>query len=344
MELNSIVNQFIGTNNYNISPITDGLINTTYLLEDKDQQKKFILQKINHAVFKQPEIIINNHIIVNQRLENGNYPLQLIKPIPSLAGSFIVYDDHMDSWRLSSFIENAQTLFKIHDQASAYESAKAIGCFLNAINTGDIPDIQAPIPDFINFEKRITDYRNSLQAANVALIEKASPEIEEVNDLLFLPQHWIEMERNNALPRRIIHGDPNVRNILFNTDFSPLAVIDLDTIMISTLLYDFGDIARSYINTTNEDDGSALKNFSPSIYRAVKDGFLLHLKEKLVFKELEHLDYAAQVVIYIQAVRFLTDYLNGSTYYAIQYPEHNLNRTRNQLKLLKGLRRYLKAD
>lgn len=341
MELSSIVTQFIDTDNYSLSPITDGLINTTYLLEDKNSGNKFILQKINHTIFRKPEIIINNHRAVNKLLESGNYPLQMIIPIASLAGNFIVSDENLGSWRMSNFIEKTKTIFKIPDTESAYESAKAISCFLDAINTGNIPDIQTPLPDFVNFEKRISDYRDSLRHAHPDFIEDACTEIEAINQLLALPQQWFDMERNLTLPRRIIHGDPNVRNILFNEESRPLAIIDLDTIMISTLLYDFGDIARSYTNKTNEDDGAATENFDSSVYKAVKEGFLFHLKEKLVPEELENLDYAAQVVIYIQAVRFLTDYLNGSTYYSIQYPAHNLDRTRNQLQLLAGLRKYL---
>lgn len=340
MEINDIATQFTGSKNYTLSPISDGLINTTYLLENSDRQKKFILQKINHHVFRQPELIINNHLAVNQLLENGNYPLQLVIPIPSLTGKFIVKDQEGGSWRMTAFIEDTTTFFRIPDSETAYASAKAIGCFLNTINTGNIPEIQTPLPDFVNFEKRISDYRTALDKAENLLITTASAEIEATNKLITLPRQWIDMERNGSLPKRIIHGDPNVRNILFRGS-KPLAIIDLDTVMISTLLYDFGDIARSYTNTTVEDDGTATENFNAEIYEAVKEGFLCDLKEKMVPEEVNNLDYAAQVVIYIQAVRFLTDYLNGSTYYSIQYPEHNLDRTRNQLELLKGLRKYL---
>ncbi|CEJ68631.1 N-acetylhexosamine 1-kinase [Chryseobacterium oranimense G311] len=344
MELKQIVTGFTGTENCTMTPITNGLINTTYLVEDHDSEEKFILQKINRQVFHFPEIVTNNHLLINKMLENGNYPLQLVNMKKTLSSNLMMKDDEGESWRMLSFIEDTKTFFKIPDLKTAYESAKAVGSFLNTVNPSDLPDIKIPIPDFINFEKRISDYQMSLQNANADLLNNAEPEIELTNVLLFLPQKWIEMEKEGLLPKRIIHGDPNVRNILFDKNSSPLAVIDLDTVTVSTILYDFGDMARSYTNTLDEDDGNAADNFNPQIYRTVKDGFLLYLKEKLTFEELENLDYAAQVVIYIQAVRFLTDYLNGSTYYSIKYPEHNLDRTRNQLELLKGLRKYLKDD
>ncbi|UWX61165.1 aminoglycoside phosphotransferase family protein [Chryseobacterium oranimense] len=344
MELKQIVTGFTGTENCTITPITNGLINTTYLVENHDSEEKFILQKINRQVFHFPEIITGNHLLINTMLESGNYPLQLVKLKETLSGNLMMKDDEGESWRMLSFIEDTKTFFKIPDIETAYESAKAVGSFLNTVNPSELPDIKIPIPDFINFEKRISDYQISLQNANADLLSNAEPEIELTNELLFLPQKWMEMEKEGLLPKRIIHGDPNVRNILFDKNSSPLAVIDLDTVTVSTILYDFGDMARSYTNTLDEDDGNAADNFNSQIYRTVKDGFLLYLKEKLTFEELENLDYAAQVVIYIQAVRFLTDYLNGSTYYSIKYPEHNLDRTRNQLELLRGLRKYLKDD
>lgn len=344
MELKQIVTGFTGTENCSISPVTDGLINTTYLVEDHDSQEKFILQKINGQVFPFPEIITQNHLLINSMLEEGDYPLQLVKLKENISASFMTKDEEGGSWRMFHFIEDARTLFKIPDIKTAYESAKAVGCFLNTVNPENLPDIQTPIPDFINFEKRMQDYHTALQNADEFLLKNSEPEIKITNELLFLPEKWIEMEKEDLLPKRIIHGDPNVRNIIFDSTSEPLAVIDLDTVTISTILYDFGDMARSYTNTLDEDNGYADDNFNPHIYRTIKDGFLLYLKEKLTFEELENLDYAAQTVIYIQAVRFLTDYLNGSTYYAIKHPEHNLDRTRNQLELLKSLRKYLRVD
>ncbi|MEF9479228.1 phosphotransferase [Chryseobacterium sp. 1B4] len=152
------------------------------------------------------------------------------------------------------------------------------------------------------------------------------------------------MEKNGHIPKRIIHADVKISNLLFDRKYRPLAVIDLDTTMISTILYDFGTMIQSYTNITHEDDGSARNNFNPEMYKAVKEGFLFHLKDKLTTTETESLDYAAQVAIYIQELRFLTDYLNGSIYYATKYPEHNLDRTKNQLELLKGLREYLESE
>lgn len=341
MELKDIVIQFIGTENYTLSPITDGLINTTYLLEDKDRNQKFILQKINDNVFKQPEVIVNNHLMINELLRANDYQFQIIEPVPSLTHQLLVKDANNQPWRMLSFVEDSITFITAPSLQIAFEAAKTFSYFLATVNTEKLPAIEDTLPNFLNFEKRITDYKNSLKNAAPHLKESAKAEIEITNQFLSLPDQWITMEKNHQIPKRIIHADVKISNILFDKDHHPLAVIDLDTMMISTILYDFGTMIQSYTNTTNEDDGSAKDNFNPEMYKAVKEGFLFHLKEKLTPEEYNHLDYAAQVAIYIQEVRFLTDYLNGSIYYSTKYPEHNLDRTKNQLELLKGLREYL---
>lgn len=341
MELNDIVVQFIGTENYSLSPITDGLINTTYLLEDLDQHKKFILQKINHHVFRQPEVIVNNHLMINELLRSNDYQFQIIEPVPSLNNTLLVKDANDEPWRMLSFVENSITFLTAPSLQTAFEAAKTFSYFLSIVNTEKLPAIEDTLPNFLNFGKRIVDYKKALENAAPHLKENAKAEIEITNQLISLPDQWIEMEKTNQIPKRIIHADVKISNILFDQNHKPLAVIDLDTMMISTILYDFGTMIQSYTNKTLEDDGSAKDNFNPEMYKAVKEGFLFYLKEKLTPKESAHLDYAAQVAIYIQEVRFLTDYLNGSTYYSIKYPEHNLDRTKNQLELLKGLRAYL---
>ncbi|MCP1300971.1 phosphotransferase [Chryseobacterium sp. S0630] len=343
MELNDIVAEFITTDNYDLTSITDGLINTTYLLENKDQGKKFILQKINNHVFKQPEVVVNNHLMINEVLRSNNYQFEIIEPIPSLTGQILVKDSNGQPWRMLSFVENSITFLTAPSLQTAFDAAKTFSYFLNTVNTEKLPAIEDSLPNFLNFEKRVADYKDSLKNAEPYLKENAKAEIEITNQLLSLPDRWIEMEKNNQIPKRIIHADVKISNILFDQNHNPLAVIDLDTMMISTILYDFGTMIQSYTNTTQEDDGTAQNNFNPEMYKVVKEGFLFHLKEKLTPEESENLDYAAQVAIYIQELRFLTDYLNGSTYYSIIHPEHNLDRTKNQLELLKGLRDYLES-
>ncbi|SHK73187.1 phosphotransferase enzyme family protein [Chryseobacterium polytrichastri] len=341
MEVDHIVKKFIATENYTLHPIINGLINVTFIVENKDTHQKYILQKINNQVFKNTDSIIINHLQINCLLQSNDYQLDIIKPILSLSKEFLVQDENLQPWRMQSFVEDSVTFIKVPSSDIAFEAAKAFSHFLDVVNTGTLPNIEDTLPNFLNFEKRVHDYQEALKNADPQFLENANTEIELTNQFLSLPNKWIEMVNNNQLPKRIIHADAKISNILFDENHEALAVIDLDTVMVSTILYDFGTMIQSYTNTTNEDDGSAENNFNPEIYNAVKNGFLFHLKETLTPEESNNLDYAAQVAIYIQEIRFLTDYLNGSIYYSTKYPEHNLDRTKNQLELLKGLNEFL---
>lgn len=337
MELKSKVANFLAeTDHLTFEPISNGHINNTFLVKASDG-KKYILQKINTAVFPSPKNIAHNHLEVNKILEGKGYQRHLLKPVIGRNANYL--DAEEQQWRLVEFIEDSHTHLKVPNPQTAYKAAEAFSEFYALVNSGEA-SILDPLPGFINFEKRIADYRAVLETAPADLKNTAAAEIAFVNEHLDLPTQWIESDKQGLLPKRVIHADPKISNTLFGSDGEVLAVIDLDTVMYGTLLYDFGDMIRSYTNTADEDDAKVLNNFSAEIYSEVKRGFLSHLDGVLTDNEKSLLDYASAVVIYIQAVRFLADYLGGSTYYSIKYPEHNLDRTKNQINLLKGLMRY----
>lgn len=154
MDLKAVVRQFIDTDHYSLIPITDGLINTTYLLEDRDQKKKFILQKINQNVFQRPEIVINNHLMINELLRSNNYQFQIIEPIPCLTHQLLVRDTNNEPWRMLSFVENSTTFLTTPSLEIAFEAAKTFSYFLTVINTEQLPAIEDTLPNFLNFEKK----------------------------------------------------------------------------------------------------------------------------------------------------------------------------------------------
>lgn len=330
MEIKAIISTFIGESNPTFSAIDNGLINHTYLVEA--QNKNYILQQINTDIFKNPQSIIDNHLVINFVLKNSDYKRKIVDLISTNTGEFLV-NKH---WRMTEFIENTVSHLKVPNPETAFEAAKCFSEFYSVLNAEDL-DLKETIPGFINFEKRISDYKIALKNATEERKINAKKEIDFINSHLNLPEKWLELQNENALPKRIIHADPKISNILFDKNGNASAVIDLDTTMTSTLLYDFGDMIRSYCNLTDEDDAFLENNFTREIYDSVKRGFLFHLENILSETEKENLDYAPKVVIYIQAVRFLTDYLNGNIYYAIKYENHNLDRTRNQVNLLKNI-------
>jgi Phosphotransferase enzyme family len=344
MDLTAIVKTFFDLRNEHslvISAIDSGHINTTHLVElrlQNLQTEKYILQSINTHVFKKPEDILSNLNVVSKHLEKNAYPKTILKTLINKAGNYLTYDSDGKPWRMLYYIDHSICLDKVQTPMQAYDAAKTFSEFYAYLWDLDSTKIKTAIPNFLDFESRLSQFKIALSSANAGRKRQAKTEIEFISSHAALPMRFIDMQRTNALPLRLIHADPKISNILFQTiTAEPLAVIDLDTMMRGTLLYDYGDMVRSYANNKSEDDPDENNVFNSTIYHAITDGFLFHLKDKLTAIELDHLAYSAEVIIYIQALRFLSDFLNGDTYYKIAYPEQNLNRTKNQIHLLQGL-------
>jgi Ser/Thr protein kinase RdoA (MazF antagonist) len=345
MDLGAIARHFpaCAGSELRITPITNGLINATYLVELPAQAQQFILQKINTAIFPNPAAVARNHNLVYAILTKTAYPRRLVRQLKTIAGGDLLAEDAHAAWRLLEFVAGAHTKHKADSPATAYEAAKTLSEFLYYLNQFPGAEPEESLPGFVDFGNRMREYQAALGAASPERRRHATAAIRLVNDHLALPNQWLAWQAAGQLPRRIIHGDPKISNVLFDKDNLGLCVIDLDTVMCATLLYDFGDMARSYANKTTEDDAQTPHVFDADMYLAVKKGFKAHLTELLTPLEVDNLDYAAQTVIYIQAVRFLTDYLNGDVYYATHYGTQNLDRARNQLRLLMELRHFLQA-
>lgn len=343
MDYKSIFNSFINREESEVSfqPITDGHINTTLQATIKDnngRHEDYILQKINHHVFRKPAILMQSIATVNNCLAEKEYDKEILEFLPNVEGKFLTIDENGDFWRLSKFIPDTYTVTKVKNEVQAFEAAKTLSLFYAKLLDMDPSTIESSIPGFTDFAKRIVDYQKALPNASEERLAKAASEIAFVNEHLSLPEKFITSQNDGTFPLRIVHADPKISNVLFDsTTDKGRCVIDLDTLMPATILYDFGDMVRSYTNLREEDDPTAEQVFSPAYYKAVKSGFLTYLEDKLTEAEIENLDYAGQVVVFIQAVRFLTDYLDNDQYYHTDYAEHNLDRTKNQLNLLKEL-------
>ena len=337
MDPKIIVEQFLGpVGILSITPIENGLINHTFLVETESE--KFILQQINTLIFKNPNAIQNNHLRINEILKQSNYSRKTVKIIPTLSND-LLFEKNNKTWRMLEYLEDSITFLKPSSTEIAFEATKCLSEFYKIINQETVI-LEETLPDFINFEKRVHDFKTSL-IRETERKKTAEKEINFILEHLSLPDKWNALEKQKFLPNRVIHADPKISNVLFDKENKAIAVIDLDTMMNGTILYDFGDMIRSYTNNSDEDEGSVSDNFNAENYVAVKDGFLFYLKETLTPIELENLDYAAQLIIYIQAVRFLTDYLNHDVYYSVKNDLQNLDRTKNQINLLKGLQLFL---
>ena len=341
-ELFTIAGHFIDTKTIeNIQPLGNGLINDTYIILLKAETKpKYVLQRINNAVFTNVDMLQNNIEAVTNHIRK-KYESQCITDINRRVLHFLKADngktyivENEKYWRVMDFIADSYTYEAVTPEY-AYYAGRSFGDFESLLT-----DLEAPvgeiIPDFHNIEFRLKQLEDAVAEDRVGQmreveVQKFVAKIREAADRMCLGER---LYREGKLPKRICHCDTKVNNMLFDKDGNVLCIIDLDTVMPSFVFSDFGDFLRSAANTGAEDDPD-LDNihFNMEVYNAFKKGYLEGTRSFLLPIEKELLPYAATLFPYMQAVRFLTDYINGNTYYKIKYPTHNLVRTRAQWKL-----------
>ena len=326
-----IAGQFaIEGNILDIKPLGSGLINDTFRVYT-DGADDYVLQRINNAIFKDVELLQHNIDCATAHIRKKGGMTLTFLPCKATGKSY--WTDGETYWRVSVFIKDSFTYDTVNPEYSYY-AGKAFGQFEAML--ADIPDtLGETIPDFHNMELRARQLKEAVQADAAGRMKE--PEVQAIlKDLQQYEEEMCKAERlyrEGKLPKRICHCDTKVNNMLFDKDGNVLCVIDLDTLMPSFVFSDFGDFMRTAANTVAEDDPAIEKvALRMDIFEAFAKGYI----EGATFLtpiEKENLPYAACLFPYMQAVRFFADYINGDTYYKIQYPEHNLVRTRNQVAL-----------
>ena len=326
-----------------IKPLGAGLINDTYKVTTAETDAPdYVLQRINHAIFQNVEMLQNNIASVTNHIrrkltEQGETDIdrKVLTLIPTTDGK-LYYFDGESYWRILIFIPNAKSYEAVTPEFSYY-AGQAFGNFQAMLS--DIPvELGETIPDFHNMEFRLKQLQEAITADPVGRVASVKPIIDELDkraDAMCLAER---LHREGKLPKRICHCDTKVNNMMFDEDGKVLCVIDLDTVMPSFVFSDYGDFLRTGANTGDEDDKDLDRvNFNMEIFKAFTKGYLKGAKSFLTPIEIENLPYAAALFPYMQCVRFLADYINGDTYYKIKYPEHNLVRTKAQFKLLQSV-------
>ena len=342
-DLSSIVAKFkVQGTVEEIKPLGAGLINDTYKVNTKETDAPdYVLQRINHAIFQNVEMLQSNIAAVTSHIrkkltEAGESDIdrKVLSFLSTEEGKTYWFDG--DSyWRVMVFIPRAKTYETVNPEYSNY-AGQAFGNFQAML--ADIPEtLGETIPDFHNMEFRLKQLRDAVAtnaAGRVAEVQYYLDEIEKRADEMCKAER---LYREGKLPKRVCHCDTKVNNMMFDEEGKVLCVIDLDTVMPNFIFSDFGDFLRSAANTGAEDDKDLNNvNFNMAIFKAFAKGYLESAKVFLLPIEIENLPYAAALFPYMQCVRFLADYINGDTYYKIKYPEHNLVRTKAQFKLLQS--------
>ena len=338
-ELLSIVSQFeIEGTIADVRNWGAGVINDTFLVRTYGAQFDYILQRKNRHVFPDIPAMMQNIVDITAHIKTKVAdPLrETLTVVPTHNGEFCHFDGE-NYWAVTLFIPNSLTYDSVDSLQIAYQGGSGIGRFQRLLADFDKP-LHETIPGFHNICFRFGQWEEALSADRVGRVRHLKREIDAVEvrreEIL---RFWQKIE-SGEIPKRVAHNDTKISNILFDKHTkNPLCVIDLDTVMTSTSLYDFGDAIRSYTNTGKEDD-NYLDNVSMDLerFRAFAEGYLSEQKS-LNSIELQWLAFSARYITYEQALRFLMDYINGDTYYKIAFPEHNLIRTCAQLHLLESM-------
>ncbi|MGB1647134.1 MAG: phosphotransferase enzyme family protein [Crocinitomicaceae bacterium] len=339
-ELIHVISNFLpnaNSKNIEITPVNSGLINSTYKVDYK--KSAFILQKLNQFVFKDPNLIQDNYKEVLREFSVSAYSKKQLEFLETNSNRELVnYNNTF--WRMSKFIKG-KTYPVCKSLEMAYSAAKSLAEFHLALIGLDYNHINEPIKDFCNFNYRIQQYRESTINGDSHRLKNTQNFMGEIESNLKYIHDYIKIEKD--IKKRIIHGDPKVSNFLFDDKtHKVISIIDIDTIMPGSILFDFGDMVRSFANKSYEDSQIKERIFNPDIYNALKEGYLSEANEFLSPIEKESLDLSALTVVLIQCIRFLTDYYNLDVYYHVNEPEHNLKRAINQFSFFKELKANLK--
>ncbi|MGM9474980.1 phosphotransferase enzyme family protein [Pedobacter sp. GSP4] len=324
--------------NTKITQIGTGLINRTYLLSPLAEEQKYILQNINTSVFKSPQAIANNLRAIADYLA-FTYPDYLfIKPVSTLNGEEMAHL-HDEYWRMLPFVANTISLDVLADPKQAYEAAKQFGKLSRLLDNFNAKTLQPTIPGFHDLGLRYEQFMLALNQATLTLKETAQAQIEDALAHKYILDYYNAYSHSNDFPDRVMHHDTKISNVLLDGETNEgICVIDLDTIMPGKFISDLGDMMRTYLCafSENETDLALIKIRLP-YFEAMIKGYLSEMKSILTETEKELILFSGKYIIYMQALRFLTDFLSGNNYYPTNYPSQNLDRAKNQFKLLHEL-------
>jgi len=316
-------------------PFGTGHINSTYLISISGMDQQFILQSINHCVFKNPLIIAENVRLVAEYLQK-HYPSYLfVSSIPTLKGDEMALINET-YWRLTNFIPNSIAYETLSDPRQAYEAAEQFGRLSKLLNEFDASQLKPSIPGFHDLNLRYDQFKKALENANASLKTRASEEIDKALRHSFIVDFFNSYKNSPDFPDRAMHHDTKISNMLFDKKTKEgICVIDLDTLMAGKFISDLGDMMRTYLCASSENEPDMDKIFIRIDYfEAIIKGYLKEMGSILTATEKDLIVFSGKYLIYMQALRFLTDFLNGNIYYPVVYPEQNLVRTVNQFKLL----------
>ncbi len=322
-----------------IKPLGEGFINDTFVVKTEGNAPDYILQRKNHVIFPDVPGMMENIKAVTEHIKTKvSDPLrETLTVIPAKDGKLYVQEGE-NYWAVCLFIPGTTSPLRADTPYLAYQGGLGTGRFQALLADFDKP-LNETIKGFHDIRWRFLQWDETIAADPVGRVEHLQEEISWIESRRKEMMDFWALVEDGTIPMHVTHNDTKISNILFNeSDGSMLCMIDLDTVMSSTSLNDFGDAIRSYTNTGAEDDRN-LDNVGMSLemFKAYAEGYLHEQKASMVQSELDHLAFSARYITFEQVLRFLMDYIDGDRYYKIAYHDHNLVRTHAQYKLLQSM-------
>jgi Ser/Thr protein kinase RdoA (MazF antagonist) len=339
--LNHIAEQFNpGGNILKVKEFGNGNINDTYIVTlDTPENNKFVLQRINTHVFKQPKLIMQNMRAftehVHRRAHTEGHAWETPRVMSAKDGRDYFIDEENGFWRSISFIQDSQSFDTIKDLTHAREVGHALGTFQNLISDLPIESLADTLEGFHITPRYLQNYYWVLMKNST----HDSPEVKHGMKFIEDRREFAHVLENANLPLRPIHGDPKVNNVMIhNTTSKAISIVDLDTVKPGLVHYDIGDCLRSGCNPLGEDaENWEAVHFDPEIGSAILEGYLTEARAFLTEADYEHMFSAIRLIAFELGLRFFTDHLAGDVYFKVKYPGHNLHRALVQFKLTESI-------
>ena len=319
-----------------VESLTSGLINNTWKVSTgKDA---YIVQRINHQVFKKPFEVAANIRMIDAYLKEHSPSYLFVSPVANLEGEDIYYREEQGYFRVFPYIEGSHTIDSVSNPDQAFEAALQFGKFTRLLSGFDAQQLHITIPNFHNLTLRFEQFETASKNGDPARIRQSAHLISEIRNYGYVVDQFEKIRRNASFKQRVTHHDTKISNVLFDRQEKGLCVIDLDTVMPGYFISDMGDMMRTYLSPANEEEKDFEKiEVREDFFKSIVNGYLSSMGDELSKDEQSLILYSGQFLIYMQAIRFLADYFNRDAYYGARYPEHNFVRAGNQLVLLRRL-------
>ena len=332
-----------------VEPFKSGHINDTYrgLVTTPTGERWYIHQRVNHHIFKDVPAVMRNIAAVTEHIRRalergeGGPDEEAVRLVPTVGGELFARDTEGNFWRTYEFVPGAVSYDVCSGPAQAEEAGRMVGRFHRYLRDFPAHQLVDPIPQFQNTALRFSHLEDAIRANRAGRLDEVGAEIEFAMSQRELTTLLVEGITAGTLPLRVTHGDPKLNNILFRESTGRgICIVDLDTCMAGTALYDFGDLVRCTAVRAAEDELDLSKvGCESDLFQGLTRGFLEIAARELVPAERELLALAPQCIVLTIGIRFLTDHLNGDTYFKIHRPNHNLDRARTQFALVRSLQR-----